>query len=92
MIQINKQLIPDLDYVATRYLGENPDIDKLKYANGVYGIYGCTKAPSTGIGVLEVLVYSGDWVLQRFTDIGNGSMWQRTFTSGTTWSDWIQRW
>ena len=92
MIQINKQLIPELDYTRSVYLGQNPDIDGYRDKSGIYGIYGCTKAPSTGIGVLEVLVYSGDWVLQRFTDIGNGSMWQRTFTSGATWTDWVQRW
>lgn len=92
MIQINKQIADSLEYTRSKYLGQNPDIDGYRDKSGIYGIYGCAKAPTTGIGVLEVLVYSGDWVLQRFTDIGNGSMWQRTFTSGTTWSDWIQRW
>lgn len=92
MIQINKKLIPELDYGRSKYLGQNPDIDGYRDKSGIYGIYGCTKTPNTGIGVLEVLVYSGDWVLQRFTNIETGNMWQRTFISGATWTDWVQRW
>lgn len=77
--------------VTTGYLGDNPDINTLRAVNGTYGIYNCSQAPTTGIGVLEVLAYTSDWVIQRFTDVGNGSMWQRTFTSGTTWTEWVQK-
>lgn len=87
--EINKKAT---NSVETSYLGNNPDIDTLRWKNGTYGIYNCSKTPSTGIGVLEVLVYSGDWVVQRFTDVGNGKMWQRTFVSGTTWNGWVQKW
>ena len=79
--------------VETGYLGNNPTINNYKTRNGIYGIYGCTQAPSTAIGVLEVLVYSSDWVVQRFTTIGSTSgMWTRCYYSGTTWSSWVQRW
>ena len=75
-----------------KYLGNNPDINSMKSQSGVYGLYNCSQAPNTAIGVLEVLVYTGDWVVQRFTDVHAGSMWQRRFYSGTTWSDWQQKW
>lgn len=94
-IKINKEFLPDLDnldYVHTKYLGQNPDIDLLHYENGVYGLYQCSKTPTTSIGVLEVLVYTGDWCVQRFTEIATGHMWQRIFTFGTTWDDWAQKW
>ncbi len=87
-----------LDLFKTRtvecaYLGNNPTIDNYKTRNGIYGIYGCTQAPSTSIGVLEVLVYSSDWIIQRFTTIGSTSnMWTRCYYSGSTWSSWVQRW
>ena len=82
--------------VDTEYLGENPDIDLYHYGPGMYGIYNCSKAPSMNIGILEVLYYSGDWVIQRFTaiDYGGGApqMWERCFHTGTTWTSWIKRW
>ena len=79
--------------VECAYLGNNPTIDDYKTKNGIYGIYGCTQAPSTAIGVLEVLYYTSDWVVQRFTTIGSTSnMWTRCYHSGTTWSNWVQRW
>lgn len=84
------KLVKLLDKVVeTAYLGQNPDIDALHYKSGVYGIYGCTKAPSMEIGTLEVLVYSIDWVIQRFSN-PYGSVWQREFTAGTTWGKWKQ--
>ena len=79
--------------VKTGYLGHNPDIDTLRYSCGQYGLYQCTKAPTLDIAVLEVIVYTPDWTLQRFTSIGvNPHMWERCYYSGTTWGTWIQRW
>lgn len=77
--------------VETKYLGENPDIDSLHFINGVYGLYNCTQAPATDMGVLEVLVYTRDCVIQRFTT-GHGALWQRTFQTGTNWSEWENKW
>lgn len=81
--------------IETDYLGENPDIDLYHNGPGVYGIYNCSKAPVTNIGVLEVLYYSYDWTIQRFTMIDYGGamhMWERCFYSGITWGPWTQRW
>lgn len=77
------------EYVGYKYLGQNPDIDTVDYRRpaGMYGLYGCTKAPSTDIGVLEVKSYSNDWCVQVFSSC-YGKTWYRTFTSGTTWSSW----
>ena len=73
------------------YLGENPNINSLHTERdaGVYGIYNCSQAPVNGIAILEVLPYSSDWCIQRFTTIGASSTtYQRCYYSGTTWSDW----
>ena len=79
--------------VETKGLGQNPDINSLHYMNGVYSLYQCSQAPSTNMGILEVLVYNGDWVIQRFTDVVDaGKMWQRVFQKGTTWTEWTQKW
>ena len=78
--------------VEKSYLGQNPDIDNYKKTSGIYGLYACSKAPVGSIGVLEVLFYSPDWVIQRFTDIEGQRMWERCFKYGTTWSSWVQRW
>lgn len=94
-IKINKEFLPNLDnlnYVHTKYLGQNPDINLLHYESGIYGLYDCSQAPTLGIGVLEVLVYTGDWCVQRFTVVETGYMWQRVFTYGTTWGGWVQKW
>lgn len=81
------------NYVNTKYLGQNPDINSMRSECGVYGLYSCDQAPDSGIGILEVLVYTKDWVIQRFTKIGaTPQMWERAFYSGTTWGSWIQRW
>jgi len=90
---ITSRDIVDNNFVAMQYLGQDPDIDTFKRTSGIYGLYNCTKAPNWGIGVLEVLCYSGDWVIQRFTTIEqNPRMWERAFYSGTTWGAWRQRW
>jgi len=78
--------------METVYLGNNPNIDELRYASGVYGLYGCTQAPNASIAVLEVLRYTQDWLVQRFTDVSSGEMWQRMFRNGTSWTEWIKRW
>ncbi len=84
------KLVKLLDKVVeTAYLGQNPDINNLHYKNGTYGLYGCTQAPHTDIGKLEVLLYTSDWVTQRFSD-GYGSVWQRQWIGGAYWSDWVK--
>lgn len=78
--------------VEQGYLGNNPNIDNYKNRAGIYGLYSCSKAPNGGIGTLEVIYYSPDWVIQRFTTVeATPRMWERSFTGGTTWNGWIQR-
>lgn len=91
--------VPSYDKVNTErvqqaYLGRDPNINEYRYTSGIYGIYNCSLAPNLGIGTLEVMRYSNDWVLQRFTEIDYGTWhtWERVFYGGTTWSNWIQRW
>lgn len=82
------KLVKILDKVVeSAYLGQNPDINNLRYKNGTYGIYGCAQAPHNDLGTLEVLVYSADWVTQRFND-AYGSVWQRNWIGGSYWSKW----
>ena len=69
------------------YLGNNPNINNLK-TSGSYGIYNCSQAPTTNIGTLEVIQYTADWILQRFTDLSKHQIYERTFYGGTTWSSW----
>jgi hypothetical protein len=91
---ISNQL-SSMKYVETAYLGSNPDIDSYHAKPGIYGIYNCSKTPINSIGVLEVLYYSWDWTIQRFSSIdygGSTHMWERSFYSGTTWTAWTQRW
>ena len=79
------------------YLGADPDINLLHSEKdaGVYGIYECSQAPTQDIGVLEILPYSGDWCMQRFTiihDITVAHQYVRFWHSGNTWSEWDQKW
>jgi len=82
---------PDIptNYVIWQYKDRNPDIDLAEYRShgGQYGIYNCTKAPTMDIGILEVVSYTVDWCVQRFSDC-YGNCWARTFHSGTTWTPW----
>lgn len=79
--------------VEMEYLGQNPDINSKRFTAGIYGLYGCTQAPDTEIAVLEVIFYTPDWVIQRFTTVeATPRMWERSFTSGTTWNNWVRRW
>lgn len=51
--------------------------------------YQWTNGPKPGIAILEVFVYSPDWILQRFTTIGsNPQIWVRAFSNGKTWGEW----
>ena len=86
----NKNVALDDEKVEQLYLGNNPDINSLRETSGIYGIYNCSQAPTLDIGTLEVIRYANDWVLQRFTGIGNNiwNTWERIYYNGTTWSDW----
>ena len=66
----------------------NTDFNTIKTEGTYYGYTGMTNAKVNDISVLEVIVYSPDWLVQRQTDLKTGQTWQRRFHSGTTWSDW----
>lgn len=67
----------------------NKDLNTIKTAGFYYGYTGMTNAPVQSIAVLEVLVYSPDWIVQRFTVVGDGGRkYERHFHNGTTWSTW----
>lgn len=46
-------------------------------------------APISTIAILETIVYSKDWIIQRFSVPGeNVRMFVRSFYNGNTWSNW----
>ncbi len=60
-------------------------------SSGIYGCYNCPAAPVSGIGTLLVMRYSGDWVCQVYFILsGTPAIWWRTYTNGTTWSNWTK--
>ena len=76
------------DAVRKNHSDDYIDCNTLKQTIIVSG-YKWDNAPSSGISILEVLSYSGDWVLQRFTHINpTPQTWVRTYHEGTTWGEW----
>lgn len=66
----------------------NTDLNTIKTAGWYYGYTGMTNAPAQSIAVMEVLVYSQDWIVQRFIVV-NGTEYIRYWHSATTWTDWM---
>lgn len=66
----------------------NTNINTLKTSGYYFGYTGMTNAACNEISVIEVIPYSGDWVLQRQTRLTDGKMFVRYLSSGTTWSEW----
>ena len=52
-------------------------------------VYNGVNAPDSGIGMLEHIPYSPDWVLQRFFSFNTLQHYYRHFSQGTTWSAWV---
>ena len=74
--------------IGFKYLGTAVDLNTVKTA-GMYGVYAATNAPvNTVIATLEVITYSADWIIQRFTVVHNNLTYVRRWYSGTTWSGW----
>lgn len=76
-------------YMKNLYIGNNKDLNDYKKA-GHYGIYGVnTNSPTSAISILEVFEYSGDWIIQRVTEVSqNYKSWIRVYHSGSTWTSW----
>lgn len=69
----------------------NTDFNTIKTAGFYFGYTGMTNAAVQSISVLEVIVYSNDWVLQRQTVINaNPITYVRCFYNGNTWSAWYK--
>ena len=77
------------NYALAKQNCSNKDFDTLTTTGFYYGYTGMTNAAVQAISVLEVLNYSGDWIVQRQTVIGESPVtYERTRYSGTTWSPW----
>ena len=72
------------------------DINTITFA-GTYGCLNCTNIPS-GVyvyGMLEVIMYSSHWLIQRYTSINaNGTIgqkYERSYYGGANWTAWVQQ-
>lgn len=77
--------------------GAGVTIDCNTQIDGLRGGSTWANAPiSSGIGILETLVYSNDWKVQTFYRIdavsGQPILYRREYYSGTTWGSWIREW
>jgi hypothetical protein len=70
-----------------KYLGI-VDLNDIK-TPGMYGVYQSTNAPERNIATLEVVMYSPDWIIQRFTSVETATTYIRRWHSGTTWGNWF---
>ena len=74
------------------------DLNDLKVLTQTVGTYpNMLNVPIYDHGYLEVIVYTLSWVLQRFTCLGvtnpayAGRTFVRCWTSGTTWTAWVEK-
>lgn len=64
------------------------DCNEMK-KEGRYSAYMWENTPYNNIGVLEVIQYSNDWIVQKFYGIGADSVvYIRCWFSGKGWGDW----
>ena len=64
------------------------DCNKMK-TEGRYSAYQWKNSIYNNIGVLEVICYSKDWIVQKMYGITTvPSIYIRCFHDGNTWSDW----
>lgn len=71
----------------------NTDLNTIKTQGVYYGYTGMTNAPQQSIATMEVIRYSGDWLIQRFTcpyGDGTSAKWERTYYGGSSWSSWYR--
>ena len=66
--------------------------DTLKQKSGEYSLYNNASVATNDLGVLRVMVYSSDWVLQEWhpitADNSDTKVYKRKFYAGTTWTQW----
>lgn len=69
------------------------DLNTITFA-GTYGCLNCTNKPTSSYtyGMLEVIMYSSQWLIQRYRSINSDGSWgyiyERMYYGGTTWTDW----
>ena len=69
------------------------DLNTITYA-GTYGCLNCTNRPadSQTYGILEVIMYTSQWLIQRYSSISSigttGQIYERVYYGGTTWTNW----
>jgi hypothetical protein len=64
------------------------DLNTIK-TPGMYGVYQSQNAPERNIATLEVVMYSPDWIIQRFTSVETATTYIRRWYGGTTWGNWF---
>jgi len=82
-----------LGSINSSYLGSGIDFNAIPKRSGWYSTYApSANAPNgdtSNIWCIEVICYSGDWVIQRATSPNQEKlMYQRSFYNGNTWSGW----
>lgn len=92
--KVNGEIATPEYYRLTGYkLLTDVDLNTVKYT-GQYGVtMGCPNHPTgVGYGMLEVIMYSSHWFIQRFTSISDkgviDGIWYRTYYNNSTWTKW----
>lgn len=72
--------------VGYKYL-RDVDVNTLK-TPGMFGVYNATNAPEQDVATVEVVMYSTDWIVQRFTSVKNRSAYLRSWYDDS-WTSWV---
>ena len=76
-----------------KQISSTEDLDNYTDTGNFYYLAGTTNAPTTGMGFLEVLSFSGVRKMQRATSISSTTknVYIRTiYSTSATWSDWVK--
>lgn len=81
VITVNKQSTKNLQ-------SETVDCNDMT-EEGRYSAYKWENSPYNNIAVLEVIMYSKDWIVQKIYAIDPGAVvYIRCFSSGKSWGEW----
>lgn len=72
--------------VGYKYL-RDVDANTLK-TPGMFGVYNATNAPEQDVATVEVVMYSTDWIVQRFTSVKTRAAYLRSWYDGS-WTSWV---
>lgn len=66
------------------------DCNEIKYNSTIAG-YIWKNSPRNVISLMETILYSRDWIIQRFTSVEDiPKMWIRSYYGGSTWGEWMK--